>query len=326
MFKSGKEAIDPPQDVTYEEDRMTGEENPEFVENDESVIKTELYLIDRHGYVVPRTFSLPNTESVAKQALEYLVTGGPLENALPPDFRTVLPAGTEMTVDISDGLATVDFSREFAEYAPEDELKILQAVTWTLTQFDTVDRVKLLLNGNELAEMPVKGTPIPKTLNRQIGINLEHSDVVDITNTRPVVIYFVAQNDHEVYYVPVTKRISFEPDNEDFVTAAVTELIKGPGLDSKLYSLFMQDVELVEEPVIKDGIVTLNFNENILSSYDQKIIAQGVLDTIALTLTENEGIEGITIKVNGEDQILNQEGEPITLPVTRPEHVNTSKL
>lgn len=326
MFKSGKEAIDPPQDVTYEEDRMTEEDDSGLVENDESAIKTELYLIDRNGYVVPRTFSLPNTESVAKQALEHLVTGGPLENALPPDFRTVLPAGTEMTVDISDGLATVDFSREFAEYAPEDELKILQAVTWTLTQFDTVDRVKLLLNGNELTEMPVKGTPIPKTLNRQIGINLEHSDVVDITNTRPVVIYFVAQNDHEVYYVPVTKRISLELDDEDFVTAAVTELIKGPGLDSKLYSLFMPDVELVEEPEIKDGIVTLNFNENILSSYDQKIIAKGVLDTIALTLTENEGIEGITIKVNGEDQILNQEGEPITLPVTRPEHVNTSGL
>lgn len=320
-----KEDIDPPQDVTYEEaESILDDEEATDEEEGEPTISTELYLIDRNGFVVPRTFTLPNTESVAKQALEYLVTGGPLENDIPADFRTVLPAGTEMTVNIENGLATVDFNKAFTEYAPEDEMRILQAVTWTLTQFDTINRVKLQLNGNELKEMPVGGTPIPEHLTRQIGINYDHSDVVDITNTRPTTVYYIAQNDHEAYYVPVTKRI--RSDAEDFVTAVVNELVKGPGLESNLYTLLMPDVELVEEPEIKDGIVTLNFNENILSSYDQKIIAQGVLDAIVLTLTEHEEIEGVAIQVNGEEQVLNQEGEPLTSPVTRPKHLNTGSL
>ena len=63
--------------------------------------------------------------------------------------RAVLPAGTEVEVNITEsGTAIVDFSNEFATYAPEDEQGILEAITWTLTQFDTINDVVIWINGH----------------------------------------------------------------------------------------------------------------------------------------------------------------------------------
>lgn len=318
-----KENIDPPQKVSYEDELdVTGEKNADGEKAYE--VKTELYLIDKNGYVVPKTLGLPNTKSVAKQALEYLVKGGPVTEYLPNDFRAVLPEGTEVSVDVKDGVATADFSKEFAEYAPEDEMKVLQSITWTLTQFDSIKQVKLKMNGKNLKEMPVNGTPIKDMLTRKDGINIDSSTAVDITNTYPVTVYYLAQSNEERYYVPVTKRVSNKNDNP--VTAVVKELIKGPNMTSDLYSLFMPDVELVEEPKMENGIVKLNFNENIYGSYDQKLVSKQVLEPLVLSLTEQEGVEGVAIQVNGKTDIVNQDGKPLTEPVTRPEHINTGSF
>lgn len=324
LLGGGKENIDPPQKEIYENDLDVNGDTGNEAKNT-NTIKTELYLIDKNGYVVPQTFDLPNTESVAKQALEYLVKGGPLSNSLPNDFREVLPEGTEISVDIKDGVAIANFSKEFGEYAPEDELKILESVTWTLTQFDSIDKVKLQMNGKELKEMPVNGTPINGELTRKNGINIDSSTAIDITNTYPVTVYYLAQSDTQNYYVPVTKRVSNK--QQDPITAVVEELIHGPNLTSPaLYTLFMNDVKLIEEPKFEDGIVKLNFNENIFGSYDQKLVSKQVLESLVLSLTEQDGIEGVSIQVNGKTDIVSQDGKPLTEPVTRPEYLNTGSF
>ena len=74
-------------------------------------MKTELYLIDKNGYVVPQTLELPKSEGVAKQALEYLVKDGPVTEILPNGFRAVIPTDTQMSVKIDEGVAVVDFLR-----------------------------------------------------------------------------------------------------------------------------------------------------------------------------------------------------------------------
>jgi germination protein M len=326
-----KEKIDPPQTVTYTEEggklkKSTGQEqntkgNEEAKENS---IQTELYLIDKNGYVVPQTLPLPKTESVAKQALEYLVKEGPITENLPNGFKAVLPADTELSVDIKDKTAVVNFSKEFKNYKAEDELKILQSIVWTLTQFDTVDNVKLKLNGKGLTEMPVNKTPIGNGLSRANGINLDTTEVVDITNTKAVTVYYLAGEEGEYYYVPVTRRVSNEV--KDNIVAVVTELTKGPGYTSNLLTDFMPDVELMEKPKVKDGTVTLNFNNNIFSNSDEKTISQHLLNTLVLSLTEQKGIKSVAITVNGKAELVNENGEKLTEPVTRPENVNTGSF
>lgn len=315
--------IDPPQKVSIE-DKQVSKETTAKKDTSQATVKTELYLIDKNGYVVPKTLDLPKTSSVAKQALEYLVANGPVSEMLPNDFRAVLPADTDLSVDIKDGVATVNFSKEFKNYQPQDELKILQSITWTLTQFDTVKQVKLKMTGHELTEMPVKGTPISDKLSRASGINLDTADVTDITNTKPLTVYYIGGEEGSYYYVPVTRRVSNSV--KDPVVAVVKELVDGPSGKSNLVSEFMPDVKLLGDPKVESGTVTLNFNKNVYGSFKEKVISQHLLDTLVLSLTEQKGIQKVAVTVDGKASLIDEKGKKLTEPVTRPEKVNTGSF
>ncbi len=322
--------IDPPQKETYVEDEASlesaGKEGAEQETADGSVM-TELYLIDKKGYVVPQSVSLPNPDgvAVAKQALEYLVDKGPVSEIMPNGFRAVLPADTQVALNITDeGVATVDFSPEFASYNPEDELKILQSITWTLTQFDAIKTVKMKMNGYDLTEMPVNQTPISKQLSRAGGINVDTSDSLDISDTKPLTVYYLGGEEDNYYYVPVTKRI--DGSEENLAAAVVEELTEGPSLSSGLLTEFMPDLALLDHPVIKDGKAELNFNENIYGSFEEQVVSDRLLDALVLSLTEQNGIDSVEVMVNGKATLKTQEGKELSEPVSRPEKVNGSSL
>ncbi|KAB2338758.1 sporulation protein [Cytobacillus depressus] len=326
----GKEQIDPPKSVAYEEEQAViegqSDTDAETVGKEEAAtgtVQTELYLLNKDGLVVPQTLALPKTNSVAKQALEYLVKDGLVEGMLPNGFMGVLPADTKLSVDIKDKVATVNFSKEFKEYQKEDELKILEAVTWTLTQFESVDKVKFKLNGHELTAMPVNETPIGNTYSRANGINLDTTDVLDIRNTKSLTVYYIGGNEDSYYYVPVTKRVSNKENNN--IKAAVNELVKGPSYASNLDSDFI-NVKLLDDPKIENGKVTLNFNEGVYSNFEERTISKHLLDALVLSLTEQTGIESVAITVNGKSDVVNEKGEKMTEPVTRPEKVNTGSF
>lgn len=327
-----KKQIDPPQKVTYEDkgeagaSETTSSKKDSAKENNavENTVMTELYLVDKEGFVVPQSMALPTAEGIAKQSVEYLVKNGPVTEMLPNNFQAVLPEDTRVSVDIKDSTATVDFSKEFKNYKPEEELKILQSVTWTLTQFDSVDKVKLQINGEELKEMPVNGTPINDGLSRADGINLDTKDIVDIANTKPVTVYYIGGEEGAYYYVPVTRRV--ENKMKDNIEAAVNELVDGPKYGSGLVSDFASTVKLVEKPMIEDGKVTLNFNESIFGSFKEKVVSEHLLNTLVLSLTEQKGIESVSVLVNGKAELVNENGKKISEPVTRPEKVNTGSF
>ncbi|MGM9926610.1 MAG: GerMN domain-containing protein [Bacillus sp. (in: firmicutes)] len=325
-----EQEIDPPQKETIVDDSsaLENESNGETTNSSEetaaNAVTTELYLIDKNGYVVPQSISLPSSEGVAKQAMEHLVEGGPVSNVLPNGFRAVLPADTQVDVNIKDGVATVDFSPEFANYQAEDEMRILQAITWTLTQFDSVESVKIQMNGYDLQEMPVNKTPITKQLTRAGGINLDTADINDITNTVPLTVYYIGGEENSYYYVPVTKRVS--SNQENIAEAVIEELAKGPASNSHLLTEFMPDLALLDEPVMKDGNVSVNFNENIYGSFEEEIVSQRLIDALVLSLTEQADIESVEVLVNGEASLKLEDGKDLSEPVNRPEKVNSSSL
>lgn len=325
--------IDPPQIVSYEDDATAVEEGTDkegvAVDNQDEVmaetVTRELYLIDANGLVVPQTFELPKSESAAKQVLQYLVDGGPVNNMLPDGFRAVLPPDTEMSTNLlEDGTLVVDFSPEFTQYKAEDEVKILQSITWTLTQFDSVKNVKIKVNGHEQDVMPVNNTPIMDGLSRADGINVDNSEVVDVMKSELVTLYFLSQEGENTYYVPITRRVN--EISGDKIAATVNELVQGPSLISGLLTEFNSEAKLLSEPVYNDGVLTLNFNEAIFSNLEQTQISSHVLNSLVLSLTEQEGIESVAIQVNGKGELVTDSGENLTEPVTRPQTVNTGEF
>jgi germination protein M len=321
-MEENSQQIDPPQvDYVDEDETLTGE-NDNVDENLEMTWR-ELYLIDKNGYVVPQTLQVPMSLEVAKQSLEYLVKDGPVTNMLPNGFAAVLPAGTEINgINIQDGTATVDFSAEFTNYSPEEETRILHAITWTLTQFESIDNVTLQINGETQEVMPVNGTPINGTMSRNDGINYEFGNGVDIVNSKPITLYFLAQSNNEYYYVPVTRRVDL---NKNDIVATVEELIAGPMYNSPLLTDMNPDVAMLTNPMYENGTLTLNFNESVLGDSEGTAISEYVLQTLVLSLTELSGVEDVAIMVNGSTEVMMGSGELLVEPVSRPVNVNKVK-
>ncbi len=322
--------IDPPQEVNYLEDGESLDENGQDTDamahgKDAPAGATEaqqlqVYLIDENGLVVPQTMNLPLSQEPAKEVVEHLIKDGKVSNMIPNGMRAVLPAGTEvLDLNIDQGTAVVDFSDEFKEYAPEDEQKILQSLTYTLTQFDNVSAVKIRINGIDQKVMPVNQTPIGDSVSRSDGINIETNGVVDVTGSQTVTVYFIGQNGGEYYYVPVTRVVS---GKDNVVKTTVDELLSGPALQSGLLTDFRNTVELVSAPVEEGGVVTLNFNEAILSEQNNTAISDAVLNSLVLSLTEIAGVDKVLVTVNGKSEVLNEEGKKLTEPVSRPVNVN----
>lgn len=328
--EKASDKIDPPvKDESYVDngesldENATGENTSDDAQKTDATQETNkrvVYLLDKNGYVVPQTFNLPATKATAKQSLEYMVMDGPITPMLPDGFQAVLPAGTVINgINVQEGTAVVDFSKEFGEYKAENEQKILEAITYTLTQFDSIKNVKLRIEGKDLNAMPVNGTPIGDGVSRADGINLEGNTVVDIQNSDTVTLYFLAnRGDNSYYYVPVTRRVKA---TDNLTVATINELLKGPSHASNLLSDFANDVELIGKPSIKEGIATLNFNKNLLDGGET--ISDQVLNSIVLSITENEGIKQVAIQVEGKTNLVNAKGDEITKPVSRPDSVNT---
>lgn len=167
-------------------------------------------------------------------------------------------------------------------------------------------------------------TSIVGNLTRADGINLDSGDVIDMTNSQDVTLYFLSSHENQAYYVPVTRRVE---NVESELATAIEELTEGPNFPmSNLLTQMTTEMELLEEPTLDDGKVVLNFNEAIQTiAGENAVIAQSILDTIALTLTEQEGVEEVSIQVNGEDTIYSENGNVIET-VVRPAIINAQPL
>ncbi|KHE73258.1 GerMN domain-containing protein [Halobacillus sp. BBL2006] len=324
-------ATDPAADTEEPEPGTEGEQSgeaPEGTEQDTSseTVAREIYLMDESGMVVPQTLQLPASEEVAKQSLEYLVKDGPVTDLLPNGFQAVLPAGTEVLgLNLeSDGTMVVDVSEDFKNYEAKDEQKILQAMTYTLTQFDNVKRIKLWINGHEQSVMPVNGTPIVDGVSRSDGINNHVGDQTDVINSQAVTVYFPAQNGEEVYQVPVTTRVK---KGDDLYSAVVQALLKGPEFGTSLLQPFNEGAEVVSTK-LDSGVLTLSFNESILTGQDKEkqSLSDEALASLVMSLTDLSDVESVSVEVEGVEQVMSESGEPLAEPVTRSDITKAESL
>lgn len=104
-----------------------------------------------------RTVTAP---AVARGALEALLAG-PNAAEKGAGMGSAIPAGTRLLgITIDKGLATVDVSKEFASGGGSLSMTTRVAqVVYTLTQFDTVERVTIRIDGREVEGIGGEGVP-----------------------------------------------------------------------------------------------------------------------------------------------------------------------
>lgn len=316
--------IDNPAETAEEPTDQEGAEKSGETASGVATTTLTLYFLDRNGYVVPVAMKVPKVEGIAQQALHFMTKGGPGEELVPEGFSAVLPPNTEMTVNIKpeEKLARVDFSKEFTNIPAGQEKKVLEAVTYTLTQFPNVDQVEITVNGYPLTELG--DYPVNQPLKREtLGLNMELSDEAQPGQTTAVTLYFQGINQvGDSYLVPVTRLIPRVTDPEEKALRTVQELIRGPREDSKLTSSLMRSMKVLDVQ-LRDDRVVANLDEHFLSylSLSEPADMNPSLESLVLSLTENTGSQEVQVLVNGETAVT-VNGQPLDQPLTRPTWVN----
>lgn len=318
-------SIDPPPLTGIQTDEMANTGSGPDVdgtakeEAKKAVADRTVYVRDANGYIVPVSLSLPKEEGVAKQVLSYMVKGGPVESMLPQGFSAVLPEGTRVLgMVIKEGVATVDFSPEFRNYQKQDEERIVEAITRSLTEFKDVKSVNIWVNGTPLTQMPMDQTPVT-SLGRNKGVNVELAEHAVPGQTTSVTVYFQGQlNDERSYFVPVTRLI---PETDNVAKAVVEELIKGPKEGTALFSSLLSTTKVLDVQQKEDTVV-VNLSNDVLKYDGGKEASPDAMEALVLSLTENTGANKVQVLVEGKP--LTQAGSfDFSKPVVRPVQINS---
>ena len=139
----------------------------------EDTCQTVVYYEDGDGYLVPVQREVARQEGIAKATLELMVQNPRNDmDAARLGLIPVVPEGTTFDLDISGGHARVDMSAGALDASDkQQEENMRTAIVWALTEFDTVNDVSFLVDGQAKKSL-THGTNIGGSYTR-VGLNLE---------------------------------------------------------------------------------------------------------------------------------------------------------
>ncbi len=265
--------------------------------------ETVLYYKDSKGFIVPVMRRIPREEGAGKAAINLLVDEPGLRDDLAAiGLLPVLPAGTEVVgMSINEGLAKVDFNENILSYDTEiDERAIVQSLVYTLTEFEAIDKIQLLVDGKKMKKLP-HGTKIKEPLQREnINLSLDLQD-----EEIPVVVYYIGTTiGEDSFFITVTKGLNALKVD---VKSALTSLIEGAPENTGLYSELPVGVVL-NNVYIKDKVAYIDFSEEIKNMPGNAAHQQSMIYELGFTLREIEpSISQIRILSGGKEIELNSE-------------------
>lgn len=265
-----------------------------------NVIST-IYLIDSNDYVARTTISTCKCEKedLARDLVEGLIIGGQKNNIIPNGFRSIIPPDVSIkNIELKDKILTIDFSKELLEVNKKDEEKMIEAIIYTLTSIDGIDKVIIKVEGEVLSKLPNSKINLPTVLDKSYGINKNY-DLTNLNNIISYTTYYTSTYNDTKYYVPVTKYINSK-DN-DIVKIIIKELSSSPIYETNLMSYLNTNATLNNYELLGNNL-KLNFNESLLNDIDEKNILEEVIYTISLSMDNiYKDLESVSFLVNNEE-------------------------
>lgn len=278
---------------------IIGSDDYEFeVSEEDGMRKTVLYFKDKQGLLVPVMRKIPWEEGIAKLAIRNMIDSPELrENVAPTGLIPIIPAGTEimgMSINEETGLCKVDFSKEVLNYeTEEDEESLIKGVVYTLTEFQAIDEVQFLIDGEIIPTMKY-GTDISSPSKRE---NINLYGVLDNPRSK-VVVYYKGSNldeDYE-YFVPVTIPTLAPMPN---IYTALETLFDDPPKELGLSS-DIPDGTNFHGVDIKEGIAYIDISFDYENLPKDNHIFSNMLKNIGLTLSNFDEIEKVELLIDGK--------------------------
>ena len=275
--------------------KLETHESLEYV--DSSANTSPIFLLDKNSYVALTDVVLSDEkiENRARELLSILTVGGS-DGKIPSGFSAIIPPDTRvLSLSYEKGLIKVDFSSDLLDVDDEREEKMIEAIVYTLTSIDDVNKVIIYVEGEILTKLPKSKINLPSTLDRTFGINKEYN-FTKAANINDVTIYYVNEMNSKYYYVPVTKYLN---DGRDKITIIIDELATNYN-NQKLMSFLNSETKLVSSS-IDNGIMSLDFNSYLFDDINKEKILEEVIYTICLSAYDNYDVKEVVLKVDNKE-------------------------
>lgn len=309
VFPEDEEPLPGDEDYEFQEPgEEEGEPDDDPTFGEAGTREVTLYFADNLArHIVSTTYSIPDREGIGQEVVRHLVEGGPAQDFLTNSgLKAVLPAGTQVIgMNIKDGLCTVDLSREFLNAADDiHEQLMLDSLVYSLTEFSTIDKVVLWIEGRPINEL-THGTPVDAEMTRSRSLNLEPGAGYG----SQVTIYVQLDNLAQPMLVPVTRTIA---PATDLAGAALNQLIQGPMAGMGLSGVMPVTTE-VRDFSVEGSTAIVDFSRDMAEADNLPLAVMAVV----MTLTEFANVDDVKITISGQTIEL-PDGKLLSEPVMRP--------
>ncbi len=300
-------------------DVQTGQTDKSTEKVATGTISITAYYKDAEGTLIPVTRDIPEEEGIAKAAIRSMIDNDEnRESLMTLGLYPVLPKGTEILgINIKDGMAVVDFNNNLLNYKTElEERSIVAGIVYSLSEFKTITKVKILINGYEKGKLKFTSN-ISGTLDRNnILINSEKLNPGSKVMKLDLYLFKLINDEHD-FLVPVSMEY-IGVDKDELPEAIVRGLSKKPS-DERLFTQMPENTELVDWS-IKDKMITLDFSKEI-KNYGGNAREEGLVKQILYTMKQVNGAEKVRILIEGKKDHL-PEGTEISEGLTIPSGIN----
>lgn len=259
-----------------------------------------IYLLDSYDKISRTEISVNKDDEIekVKELMEGLTINGRKQDKIPDGFKGLLPIGTKVIdASLKEGILRINLSKEFNNIKINMEEKAIEAITYTLTSIEGVDKIEILVEGEKLEYLPNSKKQLPKYLDRKYGINKEY-ELTTLGDIDSYTVYYVMNYNEMIYYTPVTKYVNKQ--GEDKVKIIIDELASNLAYQSNLMSYLDNNIKLLDYEIV-DNTIKLDFNEAILSDITSGKILEEVKYTIGLSLCDELKVKEVVFIVDDQE-------------------------
>lgn len=257
-----------------------------------------IFLIDKMEYVA-RTSIVKNqtaTDDIIKEIIDALTIDSPKSAYIPEGFKAIIPKNTRLLdVELKEGILKLNFSKEFLNVEKDKEDKLIEAIIYSLTEVENVEKISISIEGNALLRLP-SGKKLPSILDKTYGINKIYN-LDSVKDTSKTTIYYLSKHNDLYYYVPVTL---IDNNKNEKVEIIIKELKTTPIYHTNLISYLASSTNLTNYELLENSI-SLSFDNYLLANLSDDKILEEVKYSIALSLRDTYGVKEVIFNIDDDE-------------------------
>lgn len=276
-----------------------------FFPSNDTVIKEHLsyitkdempiFLVDNSDYVARTSIVKNSSETIEqiKEIIEALTKNTKKSSYIRDGFKPIIPEGAKiLDLKLEENILTINFSKELLNVVHCDEQKMIEAIIYSLTEIKDIKKIKILVEGKPLTNLPNSNKKLPEYLDKSYGINKIYN-IDSIKETTKTTIYYLSKNKDYYYYVPVTKVSNEKTERVEII---IKELKSTPIYHTNLISYLAASANMTSYEMLENAI-SLSFNNYLIANIKEEDILEEVKYSIALSIRDTYGINEVIFNI-----------------------------